>query len=337
MLEEKNETLAQAQKRTKPKLDDFVVMNLDAKLQQEVLAFLDYCKAKKVSYSWSSTNTWTLKAKGKSIGFIWIGDKEATKRSDYLHWAVGLGFVELHQYDDFIVKESLQSIILNSLMHCTNCNAYCVPGYTEKILEKKYHNLCRGMYILDEKTCLNFKNPATEAIEKVKRIIDFRLALPHGTRNRPIFDPITDGLNRIDNKLQVIGITDLQGHPIQNKITSGSKIDNLFDGKYTSYARFWSNENSYEVVFQLSEPAELVMYSLVTSFQLQVPNSWKFYGATSQNGPWTLLDERDEIPKPVTIYTEKAFKIGVPKTYRYYRFTFERCKFDLSQIHLFTP
>ena len=335
MPEIKNETLAQAQRRTKPKLEDFIATALGDELQQDVLAFLAFCKTKKISYPWSSTNTWTLKAKGKSIGLIWVGDKEPPEQYDYTRWAVGVGFTELHQYDDFIVKENLQSIIWDSLMYCTHCNTYCEPGYTGKILGRTYRNLCRAMYILDGKTCINFENPDTEAIEKAKRIIDFRLALPHGTANRPILDPVTDELTCIDNPLQVNGITDLQGNPILNRITSKSKIENLFDGEYDSYARFWANENSYDIVFQLNEPAELVMYSFVTSFQLQVPDSWKFYGAASQNEPWTLLDEQDEVPKPVTSYTEKAFNIGMPGTYRYYRFSFERCKFDLSQIHLF--
>lgn len=41
--------------------------------QQNALAFLEYCKTKKISYPWSSTNRWNMKAKGKSIGYIDIG------------------------------------------------------------------------------------------------------------------------------------------------------------------------------------------------------------------------------------------------------------------------
>ena len=335
MSEKINKTLAQEQRRAKPKLEAFISTHLSGELQQDVLSFLDYCKIKKVSYPWSSTNTWTLKAKSKSIGLIWIGSVEAPEQYDYTRWAVGVGFAELYQYDDFIVKENLQNIIFDSLMYCDNCNDYCTPGYTGKILGKEYRNLCSSMYILDEKTCIKLDRPDAEAIERVKRIIDFRLALPHGTVNRPIFDPITVGLARIDNKLRVSGVTDLQGNPIQNRITSKSKIENLFDGTYDSYARFWANENSYDIVFQLDKPAKLAMYSLVTASNLQVPNSWKLYGAIDENGMWTLLDEQDEFSKPVTSYTEKAFKIGVSEVYRYYRFTFDRCKFDLSQVHFY--
>ncbi|MCL2487266.1 MAG: hypothetical protein FWE80_01130 [Oscillospiraceae bacterium] len=321
------ETLAQEQAKTKPELEDFIAVSLHDYARQAVLAFLDYCRAKKISYRWTSTNTWTLKAKGKSLGGISIDGENC--------WAVWLHLTELLQYDDFIVKENLQSAILNSIKHCTGCNSYCAPGYTGKILGKEHRSLCRAMYIVDRNDhCIDFTNPDAAAIDRAKRIIDFRLSLPHGTASRPVFDPVTDGLTRIDNTLRVSGVSDLQGNPFRG--APNMKIDYLFDGKYTSYARFWANENCYDVVFQLDEPVELVMYSLVTGFQLQVPDSWKLYGAASKDGPWMLLDARDEFPKPVTGYTEKTFKIGTPGAYRCYRFTFERCKFDLSQVHLYT-
>jgi len=320
------ETIAQQQARTKPKLEEFIAAHLSDGLQQDVLVFLEYCKTKKVSYQWSSTNTWTLKAKGKGIGLISICDAG---------WTVCVGFVELIQYDDFIEKENLQSDILSHLRHCTNCNAHCTPGYTQEILGKQYRRLCRAMFFLDKKVCLNFTNPNTTAMDKIKRMIDFRLVLSHGTANRPILDPSTEGLTRIDNTQRITGVTDLQGNPIKNQITSGASINNLFDGKYSSYARFWANENSFDIVLQLDKPIELTKYSLVTSSQLQVPDSWKLYGAAAPNELWTLLDEQDKFPKPVTSYTERAFSIDAPEKYLYYRFVFKKCKFDLSQIHLY--
>jgi len=275
-------TLAQKQRITKPELEDFIAANLNNELQQDAIAFLAYCNMKKILYKWSSTNTWTMKSKGKSIGLISVESGS---------WTVGVGFIELIQYDDFIVNENLHNDILNNIRRCTNCNPFCAPGYTELILGKQYRNLCRAMYYLDEKTCINFTNPNIEAIDKAKRMIDFRLALSNGTTNRPIFDPAINGLNRIDNTLCVNGVTDLQGNKIMNQTTSGAGISNLFDGKYNSYARFWANENSYDIVLQLNEPVALTMYSFVTASTLQVPDSWKLYGAKSLNGAWTLLDE----------------------------------------------
>ena len=332
------ETFSQEQRRSNPKLEDFIAKHLSDEFQQDVLMFLDYCKAKKISYPWSSTNTWTLKAKGKSIGLIWIGGDKVDGLVNYdevydNRWTVGVGFVELFQYDDFIIKENLQSFMISNIRHCTGCNPFCAPGYHKKILGKAYRNIC-SLWILDAKTCINFNNPDAEAIEQVKRIINFRLAIPHGTTNRPIFDPATDKLTRIDNKLRIKEVMDLQGNPFRGG--KSEKIDNLLNGHYTNYARFGTNENSCDVMFQLDEPAELVMYSLVTCFQLQVPNSWKFYGALSKNSPWVLIDKQNEFPQPVTNYTEKAFYINTPGIYQCYRLSFEKCKFDLSQVHLYT-
>ncbi|MDR2570533.1 MAG: hypothetical protein LBD23_09585 [Oscillospiraceae bacterium] len=47
------DTLAVEQAKIKPKLEN-TIMGLDVELQQNVLAFLEYCKAKKITYPWSS-------------------------------------------------------------------------------------------------------------------------------------------------------------------------------------------------------------------------------------------------------------------------------------------
>ena len=297
------------------------------------------------SYPWSSTNTWTLKAKGRSIGLIWIGGDKwidgqkvaEEKLNDEKSWSVGVWYTELLQYTDFIVKENLQGVFLNSLKRCSKCGSGCSP-YTVKILEKEYRNICRSKY-LDRDTCIQFKNPDAEALQSIQKMIDFRLGISNGTANRPIFDSATERLTRVDNKLRVSGITDLQGNPFPGR--PNEKIDYLFNDKYDSYARFNAflfgddAKNSYDVIFHLDAPIELKMYSFVTGFRLEVPDKWILYGAASKDGPWAQLDARDDFPKPVTNYTEKAFKISTPGTYRFYRFTFKG-QFVLSQVHLYT-
>ena len=235
------ETISQEQRKTKPKLEDFIAAHLNAEWQQDVLTFLDYCKDKKISYPWSSKNTWTLKSKGKSIGLIWIGgDKWVDGKwvSDNLEddsgWAVGVGYSELLHYSDFIEKENLQDIFLTSLKRCSKCSSGC-PPYTVKILGKEYYNICRSRF-LDRDTCIHFKNHDAKAFQSIQKIIDFKLGISYGTKTRPIFDPITEGMTRVDNKLRVSGISDLQGNPFPGR--RGEKIDYIFDGKYSSYARF---------------------------------------------------------------------------------------------------
>ena len=319
-----SESIAQEQRRTKPKFEDIVATraSMSDEEKQIAYAFLEYCNAKEVTYTWSSTNRWNLKTKGKIIGYICIGIRSRDDNS----WRILLDLKELLQYEDFIQKEGFAEVIYNNVNYCERCNHKNPCFGSETILGKKFNNICG--------VCVSFKNPNLEALDNAKKIIDFRLVLSHGTANRPIFDTITAGLTRIDNKLRISGISDLEGNINEN-------MTNLFDDKYNSYLYTGAYEhmlvgNSHNIVFELNEPSELKMYGLVTGLRLDVPNSWTLYGAVSKDGEWILLDERDEFPNPVTLYTEKAFEIYKPKAYQYYRITLNGSYFVLSQIHLYT-
>ena len=312
MSENKKESLAQEQRRTKPKLEDIIASraSMDDKAKQVASLFLDYCNAKNITYRWNSTNRWNLMAKGKSLGYIGIGVRETDDNS----WSILLNHREIIQYEDFIQKEGLSEIINNNLHLCEKCSGSCMS--------------CAGK--------LGFENPDAGTLESVKRILDLRLNLlqRNGTGNRPILDPETEGLTRINNKLSVSGVSDLHGN-------SNGNMNNLFDNKYNSYCYVGPYESfmlvgdKHNIVFQLNEPVELKMYSLVTGLRTDVPDKWALYGAESVDGEWVMLDARDQFPKPVTLYTEKAFKINAPKTYQYYRITFESRQFVLSQIHFY--
>jgi len=160
-----------------------------------------------------------------------------------------------------------------------------------------------------------------------------RLAIPRGTAARPLYDLITEGLIRIDNK-HVIGVMDPEGNTDAN-------MNFLFDGKYDRYyyagpyGEFKSKRTSHDIIFELDKPTELLMYGFVTSMRTDAPQKWALYGKLSVNDSWNKLDEYKEFPKPITSYTEKAFKISNPVTYKYYRITLEGWIFMLSQIHLY--
>ena len=319
-----SESIAQEQKRTKPIFEDIVASRASMSKEEKQVAFtfLDYCNAKNITYKWSSTNRWTLKAKSKTIGYICIGVRSRDDNS----WRILLDLKELLQYEDFIQKEGLAELICNNVNYCEKCNHINPCHGSATILGKEFRNICG--------VCVSFKNPDTEALNNACKIIDFRLALSHGTANRPIFAPTTNGLTRIGNKLLVNGISDLEGSTNEN-------MGNLFNGKYNNYFyagpyEHMSTGDSHNIVFELDTPVELKAYSLVTGLRLDVPNGWALYGATSKDGAWTLLDSQTEFPKPVMLYTEKAFNIIMPKVYQYYRITLDGSHFVLSQIHLYT-
>jgi hypothetical protein len=104
-----SESIAQEQRRTKPRFEDIIEsresMSDDEK--QIAFAFLEYCNAKKITYTWSSTNRWNLRAKGKIIGYICIGVRSRDDNS----WRILLDMKELLQYEDFIQEVGLAGII----------------------------------------------------------------------------------------------------------------------------------------------------------------------------------------------------------------------------------
>jgi len=318
-----NESLAKQQAKSKPKTEDIIASHLTGDKQQNALAFLEYCRAKKISYPWSSTNRWNMKAKGKSIGWIDIGGERKGNADG--SWYIDVDMRELHQHEDAIEKEGLSEFVKKHLKMCTTC-ASCAPGANVTICGEEFKGVCYSipLYICD---------PDAETIENIQKLINIRLAIPRGTAARPLRDSKADGLTLIDNKW-VSGISDMDGN------TNGNMCL-LFDGKYDKYyyagpyGEYKSNKTSHDILFKLDEPIELAMYGLVTSMRTDMPQKWTLYGGVSINGPWDKLDEHEEFPRPITSYTEKVFKISAPAAYQYYRINLEGWTFMVSQIHLY--
>jgi len=121
MAEKNKESLAKKQRKTKPKLEDFIASSMDDEVKQVLFAFLDYCDSEKITYRWSATNRWNLYAKDKSLGYIGIGDNS---------WRILLNHREIVQYEDFIQKEGLSEAMYNNLHFCEGCdgNGSCVSA-----------------------------------------------------------------------------------------------------------------------------------------------------------------------------------------------------------------
>jgi len=332
-----SETIAKKQQQTKPKFEDVIATRASMTVGDRQIshAFLDYCKANKITYRWSSTNRWTLSAKSKTLGYLAIGFRSKDDNS----WSIMIGLNEFLQYEDFIRKEGLSEIILNNLNYCEKCNPNVCGScnFAKKHGCENCTNPCPGTVILGKEfhkkmgnglcgAMARFKNPDAEALKNAQKILDFWLAIPQGTASRPIFDPATAGLTRIDNKASVSGISD-------------ENMANLFNGKYNSYFYagsydYMSIGNIHSIEFELDKPTALAMYSVVTGLRIDVPHGWSFYGA-ELNGSWTLLDVQHEIPAPIARYMEKAYSVDATKAYQRYRIIFEGTHFVLSQVHLY--
>ena len=322
-MSEKNESLAKQQAKTKPTPEELITSNLTNNEQQNAFAFLEYCKSKKISYPWSSTNRWNMKSKGKSIGWIDIGGERKWNADG--SWYIDLDMRELYHHEGAIEKEGLAEFVKMHIKKCNNCGS-CAPGGKITLFGEEFQNICHGgqLYIC---------NPDTSTLENIQKLINMRQAIPRGTPARPLFDSTTDGLTRFDNK-RIGEISDMDGNDDAN-------MRLLFDGKYDKYyyagpyGEFKSKETSHDILFELDKPVELAMYSLVTSMRTEVPKKWTLYGAVTKGGPWQKLDEQEKFPNPATSYTEKAFKINAPTAYQHYRITLEGGMFMVSQLHLY--
>ena len=152
-MSEKKETVAQWQKRTKPILDDVFASreNMDAEAKQVAFSFLDYCNAKNITYRWSSTNRWNLYAKSTSLGYIAIG----VRNTDDDSWSILLNHRVILKHEDLIQKENFAESIYNNLHFCEGCDGNrCSISCTSK---------------------LRFRNPTSETVESVQKILDFVL------------------------------------------------------------------------------------------------------------------------------------------------------------------
>jgi len=322
-MPENNMSLAKQQAKTKPTPEEIIASSLTGINSQHACNFLKMCKANKVSYPWSSTNRWNMKSKGKSIGWIDIGGERKGNKNG--SWYIEIDMRELRQYEDTIVKEDLSDFVIKHIKTCISC-ASCTPGVNIKLFGNELQNICYGIP-------LYFCDPNANTIENIIKLINMRMAIPRGTAARPLLDTATDGLERIDNK-HISNIMDKDGHTDAN-------MSLLFDGKYDKYyyagpyGEYKSNRTSHDIMFELNKPKKIVMYGIVSSMRTDLPQKWTLYGAVSTNGEWVKLDTQEEFPKPITSYTEKAFKIHTPGEYKYYCITFGGRTFMVSQLHLY--
>ena len=111
MSEQKNESLLQEQKRTKPKIEDLIPVYVAGDDQRNAFDFVAWLREKKMSPGWAGfTNSWTANYKGKSICKItfkyydWGDDDEHS-------WFVILPLRHVGEYGGTIISEGLQEIV----------------------------------------------------------------------------------------------------------------------------------------------------------------------------------------------------------------------------------
>jgi len=160
----KNDSPHQTQMKQRPKITDMIEALPEDEKKQAILAFVEYCAANRMTVQWGATNAWYIGRKGKRAGRISIGGNAALQ--DY-SWYVTIA--DLNVFDpihiNFIENENLTELIWKNVKYCEGCLKTCAPGTDRKILGKMFSNVCVG--------AIRFKNPDTETLNGIKKILEF--------------------------------------------------------------------------------------------------------------------------------------------------------------------
>ena len=177
-----SESIYAAQKVTKPKPEDVAGDFLDAGTTADMLNLTDFIRTNKIGIRWTSGNSWVLNYKGKRLGFLKIYyygiDGEYERLFGETH-PLHKSWFFCHKHDYLEHYYSMEDIDLKSFIfehiYARNCgNCFCtwhLKGLSELNEQKA------GYMKPADCGCwpLRIYNPAGEALEFTKRLIEFRM------------------------------------------------------------------------------------------------------------------------------------------------------------------
>lgn len=164
------QTLYQEQKKTRPAIETIIPAHLGGEKQKAALDFVAYLRENKMPPAWASGNSWKSSYKGKGVCYIKL-DQQGKGT-----WKIEPLINASKAYEDFVEAENLRDIIWRNLALCTRCHPNtCAPkgmaetfsGVKKLYFGKAFDNVCRG-------GDTSFRNPDEEAIQCVKKLLDFR-------------------------------------------------------------------------------------------------------------------------------------------------------------------
>lgn len=98
----------------------------------------------------------------------------------------------------------------------------------------------------------------------------------------------------------------------------------LFDGDPNTYWRALNGGGAFFVEFYARNPLHVASYTLsVVNFEdgKYNPKSWKLYARNSQDGEWTLIDERSDQQLPTTPWiVSSTYQVSNNDSWQYFRF-----------------
>lgn len=169
MSEKSKVSLYQAQKKTKPKVEDVINELLEGDRKKNALDFVAYIKSFKMTPHWASANSWAVSYKNKRVCYIKVGDHVSMEGAWYIRPSV--------EYNDalftYITKEKLEEFIWDNLHYCRACGR-CAPGRRAVVCGKEFDHVCNAILF-------EFHNPDVMTLECAKKLVKFKRNIISGS------------------------------------------------------------------------------------------------------------------------------------------------------------
>lgn len=164
-------------KPKKPEIEDRIEILLDGEMKNIALAFVAYLREKKMPPKSATKTSWKVSYKGKTVCSISINDKEWCVWT-YVWYTNYITPEYQAEYENFVLNENLQEFIWDGLYACVAYHPLkgggcchpeksCAGGQTKVVFGKEFKNMCIARDTF-------FYDPDDTAIEKIKKIIEFR-------------------------------------------------------------------------------------------------------------------------------------------------------------------
>ena len=154
------------QEKTKPLIEDVGIEYLDGDIRKDVLELVAWLRANKMTPAWASSTSWKASYKGTGLYYIQQHHGAWHGYTNEKSWTAVLYLNHLHEYQDTIMDEGLQKIVLDGVFYCYGCSARkpCFGGTDIKILGKDIKRACASSLF---KTFIEIDKTTLVAIKKL--------------------------------------------------------------------------------------------------------------------------------------------------------------------------
>lgn len=149
----------QAQKKTKPPIQELADRFLTGALKQDVLRFVAFLRENRLSPQWASTHSYKASCKSRGVCIIKLGE------NGYQLW-INTQYDEEFSHCFADESERVKTFLLEHMVHCYGCGS-CKPGLCLDVLGVPQANVCLHPVI-------RLENPDAEFLGLAKKLVLLR-------------------------------------------------------------------------------------------------------------------------------------------------------------------